>query len=816
MMDQSTTPDQASSATVNLVIDGQKVTTARGKTVLEAATAAGITIPTLCYLKELSPIGSCRVCVVEVQGADHPLAACQLPVVEGMHVTTQSDQLRDMRRAMVQLLLVNHPLDCPVCERSGECRLQNSTYELGITQQDFLAAPEQRQKHTDWGVVRYNPNLCVLCERCVRVCNEVQGVAAYRISQKGYRSVIDTRDGQPLNCDFCGRCISICPVGALNSGLKLPARSWELEKIATICPFCGTGCAIELQVKKDRICRVTAHAEQGINQANLCAKGRFGFQFVESPQRLQNPLIRKNGSLVAASWDEALTLVADSLQKIKKEQGGQAIGGIGSERVPNEDNFLFQKFFTKTLGSNRIDTLRRMHNPSVSALDGAMTGSTDDLLNADVVLTVGAEPAEENPVIGNLIRSALRHNNAALITLFDRQVRFKPHADFKLIHAYGQEAALVKGIAKVAAAADPADVQVAEIAAATHVAPEMIVQTGLKLKQAKSLVILCGRESAAGPVLNDLLALCSALKGKILFYSEYCNSKGAHDMGVRPEAGKEAGIDLLESAMAGKLKALYIMGEDLISRHRSSGAAQKALKKVDFIVVQDMFLTPTAALANVVLPSASFAEREGTFTNMEGRVQRLHRAITPRGDARPDWQIIALLEKRLAGQFKYDCAEDIFKEIAAAIPAYRGMTYAQLAPKGRLAQYGATQAKALPVAATPAADAGAKERPFILLEGNSFFHLGPLSFRSSALMGIEPECCAAISPQDAAGLSIKEGDAVTVASTEGTLTVKARVTEKILPGTLFIPDNFEAASANVLRPAQKSITRVKITKADKK
>lgn len=809
MMDQSTTPDQASSATVHLTIDGQKVTTARGKTVLEAATTAGITIPTLCYLKELSPIGSCRVCVVEVLGADHPLAACQLPVAEGMHVTTQSDQLRDMRRAMVQLLLVNHPLDCPVCERSGECRLQNSTYELGITQQDFQAAPEQRQKHTDWGVVRYNPNLCVLCERCVRVCNEVQGVAAYRINNKGYRSVIDTRDGQPLNCDFCGRCISVCPVGALNSGLKLPARSWELEKTATICPFCGTGCAIELQVKKDRICRVTAHAERGINQANLCAKGRFGFQFVQSPERLQTPLIRKNGKLVAATWDEALTLVADTLQKIKKEQGGQAIGGIGSERVPNEDNFLFQKFFAKTLGSTRIDTLRRMHNPGVSALDGAMTGSTDDLLEADLILTVGAEPAEENPVIGNLIRSALRHNNASLITLFDRQVRFKPPADLKLTHVYGQEAALVQTIAKVVAAVDPKGVQVADTAG---VASALIVQAGLKLKQAKAAVILCGREVAAGPALNDLLALGGAIKGKILFYSEYCNSRGAHDMGVRPEAG----VDLIESAMAGKLKALCIMGEDPISRHRSSGAAQKALKKVDFIVVQDMFLTPTAVLANVVLPSASFAEREGTFTNMEGRVQRLHRAITPRGDARPDWQIIALLEKRLAGQFKYDCAEDIFKEIAATVPAYRGMTYAQLGPQGSLAQYGAAPAKPLPVAATPATAGDGKERPFILLEGNSFFHLGPLSFRSPALMGIEPECCAAINPQDAVGLNIKEGDGVAVTSTEGTLTVKVRVTEKILPGTVFIPDNFETASANVLRSAQKSITRVKITKADKK
>jgi NADH-quinone oxidoreductase chain G len=805
MMDRDSTADRATQAPVTLTIDGKKITATRGQTVLEAATANGIHIPTLCYLKELSPIGSCRVCVVEVEGAERPQASCQLPVVEGMQVTTQSDRLREERKMMVQLLLVNHPLDCPVCERSGECRLQNLTYELGITQQIFKAEPVARQKHSDWGVVRYNPNLCVLCERCVRACTQVQGVSAYKVRDNGYRSVIDTRDGQPLNCDFCGRCISVCPVGALNSGLKLQARSWELQKVASVCPYCGTGCAINLEVKKDRIFRVSATPENGINQGNLCAKGRFGFQFVESQERLRTPLIRQNGQLVEASWDEALALVADTLGKIKKAQGGQAIGGIGSERLPNEDNFVFQKFFKKSLGSNLIDHPRRMQNPSVAAMDGH-SGSSEDLLKADLILTVGAEPAEENPVVGNLIRRAMEDNSAALITLFDRQVRFKPHPHVKLTHAPGLETTLLRTIAQ---AIDAADAQVADAAKAAGVAPAAILRAVAKLKQAKAIVILCGR-SAAGPALDDVLALAAKLKATTLFYSEYCNTRGAQDMGLRPEPG----ADLLALAEAGKLKALYVMGEDPATRLRGGSTVLKALKKIDFLVVQDMFLTPTAALAQVVLPTVSFAEREGTFTNLEGRVQKLQRAISPRGQAKPDWQIVTLLEKHLSGQFNYDSVEDIFKDIAATVPAYRGMTYAQLGTKGSLAQYAKGLAK--PAQAVAPADGGQadKDLPFVLLEGNSFFHLAPYSLRAEALMGVESQCRAEISPRDAAELKVQDGDSITVASADGSLMVKAKVTEKIVPGTVFIPDGFEANPVNALRSVQKRITRVKITKAD--
>jgi NADH-quinone oxidoreductase chain G len=802
MMDQETVSEQMESTQVSLTIDGRKISAAPKQTVLEAAAANGIYIPTLCYLKELSPIGSCRVCLVEVEGTDHPLAACQLPVAEGMQVTTQSDQLNELRRTMVQLLLVNHPLDCPVCERSGECRLQNLTYELGITQQTFAAQPPERTKHLDWQVVRYNPNLCVLCERCVRVCNEVQGVAAYRIRDNGYRSVIDTRDGQPLNCDFCGRCISVCPVGALTSGLGLPARSWELQKVASVCPFCGTGCSVELQVKKDRICRVSADPAQGINQGNLCARGRFGFQFIDHEQRLRTPLIRRDGKLTPAGWDETLDFVADKLQAIKKEHGAAAIAGIGSERLPNEDNYLFQKFFKESLGSSRIDNLWNMQN--TCAASPSAGPSTEDLLKADLVLTVGIEPAEDNPVIGNLLRQAMHTNNAVLVTLSDRHVRFKPPARAALVHAPGREAELIKGLAE---ALD--DGTVPQDAATAGVAAGALQNAARLLSQAKSAVILCGRRIMATSAYDELLALADRIRAKMLIYSEYCNSRGVNDMGVLPEAG----VRILEAAGAGEVKALYVMGEDPLTRWHSGADIQDALKKVDFLIVQDIFATPTAELADVVLPSVSFAERQGTVTNMEGRVQKLNPALSPRGEGRADWQILTALAQRLGSRFDYASPEDILREIAGAIPAYADISYATIGANGRLAQYTAAGATLPRAQANPAqedqADAG-----LVLLEGGAFFHLGPYSFRSAALLRLDPQCCALINPDDARTLNLADGDDVTVTSAEGSLKVKARITERVRPGTVFLPDNYEPAPVNRLRPAHNGLTRVKLAKAD--
>ena len=556
---------------VTLTIDGKKIVADSKKTVLEAAAENGIYIPTMCYLKKLNPIGSCRVCLVDVEGADDPMTSCQLPVMEGMVVSTKSDRVIELRQLMVKLILVNDPVDCTVCERSGEGRLQDITYEFGISRQDLKAEPVERQKRYDWKLIRYNPYLCVLCERCIRVCHEVQGASAYKISNNGFRSVIDTVDGKPLDCDFCGQCIAVCPVGALSSGLVLQARSWELNKVRTVCPYCGVGCPINLNVKpvpeslyqgKGKIYRVTSDDNIGINNGNLCAIGRFGYQFIDTEDRIKTPLIRKGDKLVPASWDEALKLTGDKFREIKNSHGGEAIAGIGSERASNEDNYLFQKFFRTVLGSHNIDNPLNMENSSFGSglfekFDSPLINSTEYIDKSDAIFTVGADGCEENPVIGNIIRMTMRDKEARLIVASSRDVGFRPPPDFKMVYKYGSEILLINGIIKAIVDSQKSavgsresegikefldyikNVKLNDVSSKTGIPEDLIRTIASNLSKAKSPVILCGREIYTHPrgveIVHALQNLSNIINGNIILYREHCNSQGVNDMGVVPD-----------------------------------------------------------------------------------------------------------------------------------------------------------------------------------------------------------------------------------------------------------------------------------------
>jgi len=683
--------------TVTLTIDGKQIKTDSRNTVLAASLENGIHIPTLCYHKKLHPIGSCRICLVEVEGSDIPMASCQLPVQEGMTVTTQSEKLTRQRRMMVQLILQNHPLDCPVCERSGEYSLQNLTYELNVTKPDFKAEPVTRQKRKDWGLIRYNPYLCVLCERCVRICHEVQGVSALRFSSKGYKSVIDTVDGKPLDCEFCGQCLSVCPVGALSSSLVLPARSWELKKINTTCPFCGTGCSLNLEVKKDRVCRVSSSDSIGMNNGNLCKKGHFDYPIIYSEERIQTPLIKKGEKLVKASWDEAITLIAGRFQEIIKNSGREAIAGIGSERAPNEDNFLFYKFFNTAVGSPNVDFLLNMEAPAFGKklTDGfkkQVINSTDRIAESDLIFTFGVDPSKENPVIGNIIRKAVQDNGTSLIIGASRDVGFKPEPDQKLLYRPGSEMTLLSGIMNTIRntshkkAEAGRDKNQGDYSSACGIEQREIEKSAFTLSRSKSPVILVGLEIIRHPdgeaVLNTLNDLATLIGGHTLLYREHCNTQGLIDMAW----GSPECPNILDIALKGNIKALYIMGEDLLTRPIGRDT-QKALGKIDFLVVQDMLLTQTAKAAHVVLPSSSFAEREGTYTNMEGRVQKINKAIPRIGESRPDWEIINELGRKMGWKFNYTSAEEIFNELSEKIPYYKRLTYRGLEDKGALLDY---------------------------------------------------------------------------------------------------------------------------------
>lgn len=344
---------------VKLIIDEKEVTVAEGTTILEAAKSAGIKIPTLCFHERLNPIGSCRMCVVEIDGFPHPMTACTTTVVEGIKVTTNSEQLHRMRKETLKLILVNHPLDCPICDKGGECTLQDMVYEFEIDGIEYRAEKERKEPIYATPLIRYWPDRCIMCLRCVTACREIKGLGAIDIEGSGYGAAIS-----PINkdkCESCGECINVCPTGALTENLsRYKGRPWKVNRVMTTCTYCGCGCQLELNVLDNRIIGITTKDGVGVNKGSLCVKGRFGYEFIESADRLTQPLIKKNGEFQGATWDEALDLVAEKLKNIKESNGADSIAGLSSARCTNEENYLMQKFMRAVIGTNNIDHCARL------------------------------------------------------------------------------------------------------------------------------------------------------------------------------------------------------------------------------------------------------------------------------------------------------------------------------------------------------------------------------------------------------------------------------------------------------------------------
>jgi NADH-quinone oxidoreductase subunit G len=679
---------------VTLTIDGRKVTTSAGTLVIEAAKHQGIEVPSFCYYPGVTPssVAACRMCLVEVEKAPKLQTACTLAAVEGMVVRTDTPQVHKARKDMLEFLLSNHPLDCPVCDKGGECELQDMTFRYGLDHSRFveekLHYPEEK-----WSpLVYYDAPRCILCFRCVRVCDEGMDVKALGIGSRGVHSVILPNEPGELACEECGMCIDICPVGALTSGTyRYQTRPWEMTYVPNPCTHCSNGCKTTLSVRNNEILRANNRDHSGINGEFLCAKGRFGFDFTHHTERIRQPLMRRDGKLEPASWEDALEEVSRRLKQVHKAHGAAAIGVIGSNHTTNEENYLLNRFARGTLGTNNIDHHRTADYAGLAAALGPQAkgalASMADIANAQAVLLIGNDATQQNPLVAWQIRTGVRQHGQRLYVINDRASKIHRKASVVVETAKGSESAAVRWLATGEGQFDAA---VADALAKLKAAVE----------QENDLVILFGA-GIQGAAVRQLMAFGSRLPGRVRFMAlgDYANSRGAADLGVLPDRlpgyapladarerdrfGKlwnakipeRPGLSaraMMAAAAAGKLKALHVVGANPV---KTFGAEQAdRIAGLDLLVVHDMFLTETAKRADIVLPAASTYEKDGTMTNTAGEVQMTHRAIDPQGP-RSDFDLLRILSHQLSmlglGQpIKLRTAEAALDEIRQNVKGY--------------------------------------------------------------------------------------------------------------------------------------------------
>src|SRR5579875_359386 len=657
---------------VTFTVDGKKLTAPAGTLLIDACKAAGIEIPAFCYYPGLSLQAACRMCVVRIEKMPKLQTACTTPVAQGMVVVTESPEIAQARKSTLELLLGNHPLDCPVCDAGGQCELQDMTFKYGAGESLYAEAKNHREEQQWSPVVYFDRPRCILCYRCVRMCGEGMDVFALGIQNRGSSSIIAPNvpadlspDHMPrVDCEQCGMCIDACPVGALTPGTyRYKTRPWEMNHVATICTHCGDGCKTTLGVRAvsegAEIIRGDNRDKSGINGDFLCNKGRYAFDFANSTERLTQPLIRRNGTLTPVSWEEALTFAGNKLRELRDTRGPQSLGVIGSNRTTNEENYLLQKFARTVLGTNNIDHHRTADFVTLaSALQGTAGrfASQRDVASAPAILLIGGDPTNQAPLTAWNIRTNVRLNKARVYVANTDEIKLRRQA-----RAFVQVAPFAYGSFVSYLAGDDSSASAASVIAQ---ADELSSFRSAVLGEEK-LVVLISNDLRDGELARLVNTLPNA---KFACIADYANSRGASDMGLLPDllpgyqplsgsaiaseynAPAEAGLDMLamfDAANAGNLAALYVVGSNPVARY---GVTPDALQNT-FLIVQDLFLTDTAAIADVVLPAASLYEKSGTVTNSYGDLQLVSKAADKAG-TRSDFELIVRLADKMGHPIK--------------------------------------------------------------------------------------------------------------------------------------------------------------------
>ena len=848
---------------LNVKINGKETTVPEGTVVLEVCKQKDVEVSNLCYNRKLKPFAACRTCMVEtvVDGKKELVYSCTHPVSEGMEIKTATEETDRYNKACLEMLLVEHPLDCPICDKSGVCPLQDNTDLLKLYDGRFETQRRNEPSIKTNPIIEFYLNRCIMCGLCVRACDEIQGVQALDFHKRGMSVGIGTANDEPLDCEFCGQCITVCPTGAL---MDLTSEARGLAAMFTnthsTCNFCSWGCTVKLESKKGEVVRIEADENYniGINEGNLCAKGRFGHGIIHNDQRIENPLMNVGGEFQEVTWDEAFRTIADRMNATVNRSGPNSLAAIGSEKITNEENYLLQKLFRDVLGSNQVNNLANIRAPYLNRFmldcfaNGIPSQPITKLQEADVVLVFNSDLPSEYPVGGNSVRFGTVFNNTDILLANPRRVIFESEAkvDVRLTYKHGTDLAVACRITKIII--DNGLVDLSKIKSAidnydefikslksytaknteklTGLPDDVLTKAAERFARDADKFILIGNDvldtGQGEEVLNALLNLCTLVNygstGNVSIYPprEHCNSQGVNDMGLTPDFlpgykpyTEQQGSDLFENCKDGTIKFLYIAGEDPIGSFYKPKLVKEALKTVPFLIVTDVFMTETARTADLILPSSTYAEKEGTYTNMSRHVQSVSPAVLPQGTSKPDFDILIELADALGQPFKSKTLSETQQEIEKAAPIYQGAFPGNESKQWVPATSNEKASFKIFSEDSPSQSEDANF-PFTLQTNNHMFHIGSYSQHAKALVEIGPECIAEINPEDAKELGVTSGDQVFIESSSSKLQVKIKTTKVSSPGMVYIPKNWAEVPVNDLRNGEEGLVKVKVSKSN--
>ena len=814
---------------LTLTINGVEVDAHKGELLIAAAERHGVYIPHFCYHPRMRPVGMCRMCIVEVDTGRGPSLqpSCMLECSDGMVVDTTSEVTTKAQDGVLEFLLINHPLDCPVCDKGGECPLQDQTMAYGPGESRFVESKRHHEKPIPISdLVLLDRERCILCDRCTRFAKEVAGDPLIHFINRGNHTEVNTFPDEPFASYFSGNTVQICPVGALTATpYRFKARPWDLEETESTCQTCSVGCRVAVQSSRNEVVRYVGVDTDPVNWGWLCDKGRFAFESVNAEGRLSEPLMRDGAGLRPARWSEALGAAADAIRSTIDRQGPAGVGVIGGARLTNEDAYAWARLAKGVIGTDNVDAQLGDGLPAELVL-GLPSATIDDVCTpGGTILVVGVDVKEELPVLFLRLRHAVVNDGARLIEIVPSATGASSLATVSLVHRPGESAEVVRALAGTASASSDAGGVDADAIAAARDA----------LSGSGPVHVVLGRGSLAESVdftVDTALGLRSLLPGAgFLVGLRRGNVRGAIDMGLAPgllpgrvpldstapaarawgSVPSERGLDtagMLQAAVDGRISTLLLLGADPLADFPDADLARRALAAVDVVIATDTHLTASSSQASIVLPAAGFGEVAGTTTNLEGRVTSLGQRVTPPGTARSDWILAADLAQALGADLALESVDAILAEITEVAPSHRGVTAEALAsqPDGVLAGPSAVGVPDAPGAPLPAKDAYALR----VVSARKLYDLGTAVATSPAMAALPPGASVRVSPYDFDRLGVEDGGAVRVTSPRGVVDATVTLDRGLPRGSAGVWFNQPGIAAADLIDVSSPVTEIQI------